>query len=103
MQRRTFCTYSKRVKKIWWDLAKVLYIDQIVMLAQQLLDPTCKWKDEHDKQVEEIKKTGELTNRLRRAEETLKKTRVERDTNHFMTFICWDKRPTLTPSCICPV
>ena len=54
-------------------------IDQIVMLAKQLLDATCKWKDEHDEKAEEMKKTAELTDRLRCTEEALKKTRVERD------------------------
>ena len=52
-------------------------IDQIVMLAEQLLDATCKWKDEHDEKAEEVKKTVGLTDRLRRVEEALKKTRAE--------------------------
>ena len=58
---------------------KTASIDQIVMLAEQLLDATCKWKDEHDEKAEKVKKTAELIDRLRRAEEALKKSRAERD------------------------
>ena len=36
-------------------------IDKIVMLAEQSLDAMCKWKDEHDEKIEEMKKTTELT------------------------------------------
>ena len=54
-------------------------IDQIVMLAEQLLEATCKLKEEHDEETEEIQKTAELNKRLGRAEEALKRIRAERD------------------------
>ena len=54
-------------------------IDQIVMLAEQLLDATCKLKEEHDEEVAASSKTAELTKRLGRAEEALKRIRAERD------------------------
>ena len=54
-------------------------IDQIVMLAEQLLDATCKLKEEHDEDAAASSETAELTKRLGRAEEALKRIRAERD------------------------
>ena len=54
-------------------------IDQIVMMVEQLLETTCKWKEEHNEEAEQSQKTTELTKRLGQAEEALKKTRAERD------------------------
>ena len=43
------------------------------------MEATCKWKEEHDEREEEANSTAELTKRLSRAEDALKRIRAERD------------------------
>ena len=50
------------------------------MMVKGLVEATCKWKEEHDVEAQEGMNTAELTKRLSRAEEALKKTRAEWDT-----------------------
>ena len=54
-------------------------IDQIAMMVEELLEKTCKWKEENDAEAEESKKTTELTKLLSWVEEAIKKARPERD------------------------